>query len=171
MVRTKRKDETEKRPGKSAEKTQKRKRRKKARTDVSSSESSSDSSDGEVEVTRPSVGASVRDDDVEVEDAPDVPMRIVEDDEHEAHEEQDEEGLKRGRIPEQLRNLHDPEAAQKFEEYYLRLITQEFGDDLNNVRQAKDFGDRSLPMLVRALKQGVNIFDVGEKRLVIGDRA
>ena len=52
----------------------------------------------------------------------------------------------------------------------MRLITEEFGDDLNAVRQAKDFGDRSLPLLVRALKQGINIFDAGEKRAVVGDR-
>lgn len=59
----------------------------------------------------------------------------------------------------------------KFEEYYMRLITEEFGDDLNNVREAKDFGDNSLPMLIRALRQGVNIFDSGEKRAVVKEMA
>lgn len=49
----------------------------------------------------------------------------------------------------------------------MRLITEEFGDDLNSVREAKDFGDKSLPMLVRALQQGVNIFDPAEKRAVL----
>jgi len=75
---------------------------------------------------------------------------------------------KSGRIPSPLRELHDPQANAKFEEYYMRLITTEFGDDLNALRQAKDFGDKSLPMLVRALRQGVNIFDKEERRVVIG---
>lgn len=73
-----------------------------------------------------------------------------------------------GRIPPQLRNFHDPLAASRFEEYYLNLVTQEFGDDLYSIRDAKDFDPaRSMPMLVRALKQGVNIFDPDEKRMLI----
>ncbi|TGZ85365.1 hypothetical protein EX30DRAFT_337731 [Ascodesmis nigricans] len=75
---------------------------------------------------------------------------------------------KSGRIPPQLRNFHDPLAASRFEEYYLNLVTQEFGDDLYSIRDAKDFDPaRSMPMLVRALKQGVNIFDPDEKRMLI----
>lgn len=72
-----------------------------------------------------------------------------------------------GRIPSPLLDIHDPQADAKFEEYYMRLITEEFGDDLNNVREAKDFEDRSLPMLVRALRQGVNIFNPEEKRAAL----
>lgn len=49
----------------------------------------------------------------------------------------------------------------------MQLITGEFGEELNAIRQAKDFNDRSLPMLVRALKQGVNIFGEEEKRAVL----
>ena len=71
-------------------------------------------------------------------------------------------------IPSTLRDLHDPLAAARFEEYYMHQLTSEFGDDLNAVRLSKDFGANSLPMLVRALKQGINIFDVGEKRVVVG---
>jgi ribosome assembly protein 3 len=50
----------------------------------------------------------------------------------------------------------------------MNLITSEFGDDLNNLRMAKDFNDKSLAMLVHSLKQGVNIFDPEEKRIVLG---
>ena len=50
----------------------------------------------------------------------------------------------------------------------MRQLTTEFGDDLNAVRLSKDFGDNSLPMLVRALRQGVNIFNAEEKRTVTG---
>lgn len=71
-------------------------------------------------------------------------------------------------MPEPLRELHDPQAEAKFEEYYMRQLTTEFGDDLNAVRLSKDFGDNSLPMLVRALRQGVNIFNAEEKRTVTG---
>lgn len=46
-------------------------------------------------------------------------------------------------------------------------LTREFGDDLNSVREAKDFTDRSLPMLVRALRMGIDIFDEAEKRAII----
>ncbi|KAA8909790.1 ribosome-assembly protein 3-domain-containing protein [Sphaerosporella brunnea] len=75
---------------------------------------------------------------------------------------------KSGRIPSPVRDLHDPQSATRFEEYYMRLLTTEFGDDLNSVRMSKDFSDKSLPMLVRALKQGVNIFDADEKRIAVG---
>ena len=71
-------------------------------------------------------------------------------------------------MPSPLRELHDPEAEARFEEYYMRQLTSEFGDDLNAVRQARDFGEKSLPMLVKALRQGVNIFDTEEKRVVVG---
>jgi ribosome assembly protein 3 len=50
----------------------------------------------------------------------------------------------------------------------MHQLTTEFGDDLNAVRLSKDFGTSSLPMLVRALKQGINIFDAAEKRVVVG---
>lgn len=80
----------------------------------------------------------------------------------------DNETLQSGRIPSPLRDLHDPQADARFEEYYMRLLTTEFGDDLNSVRLSKDFGDKSLPMLVRALRQGVNIFNAEEKRVVVG---
>lgn len=74
------------------------------------------------------------------------------------------------RIPEPLlqRAHTDTQSAQRFEEYYMQLVTSEFGEELNQVRKAKDFNERSLPMLVRALRMGVNIFDAGEKKAVVG---
>ncbi|KAF8424021.1 ribosome-assembly protein 3-domain-containing protein [Tirmania nivea] len=73
------------------------------------------------------------------------------------------------RIPAPLlhRDPTDPQSAQRFEEYYMQLITSEFGEELNQVRKAKDFSERSLPMLVRALKMGVNVFEMEEKRSVV----
>lgn len=49
----------------------------------------------------------------------------------------------------------------------MRLITTEFADSLDEIRKAQDFGDGSLPMLVRQLKQGVNIFKGSEKETVV----
>lgn len=49
----------------------------------------------------------------------------------------------------------------------MQLATTEFGEELDQVRKAKDFNDRSLPMLVRALRMGVNVFKEQEKRAVV----
>lgn len=50
----------------------------------------------------------------------------------------------------------------------MHQLTAEFGDELNALRSAKDFGGGgSLAMLVNALKLGVNIFDPAQKRLVV----
>ncbi|CCX16506.1 Similar to Ribosome assembly protein 3; acc. no. Q6C818 [Pyronema omphalodes CBS 100304] len=135
-------------------------------SDSSSSDDSSDSSDSEDEVK----GAK-KDQDEEMLDVTAVPV-IEDDDEEEEEEEKVERKIeKSGTIPASLRQLQDPLSAQKFEEYYLQLVTQEFGDDLNNVRLSKDFGDKSLPMLVRSLKQGVNIFELDEKRMAVNSGA
>lgn len=47
---------------------------------------------------------------------------------------------------------------ESFSSFYLRKVTAELADDLDKVRQSSDFNDRSLPMLVHALKQGESIF-------------
>ncbi|KAH0609300.1 uncharacterized protein H6S33_012786 [Morchella sextelata] len=160
---TKRKDD------KGAEK--KRKRRKKARTDVSSdSDSSSSSSEDEVKVKKTvGGGADVSMDDAAV--APSVPAMI--EDEESDHDEAAESTVagkpseKSGQIPLQLRDFRDSQADAKFEDYYMRLVTEEFGEDINNFRSAKDFGDKSLPLLIKALKQGINIFSADEKMTVV----
>lgn len=56
-----------------------------------------------------------------------------------------------------------------FTEYYLSLMTGgAFGDDLNKVRESNDFGDgkTSMPLLVAALKEGVNMFDKEQRELI-----
>jgi ribosome assembly protein 3 len=58
--------------------------------------------------------------------------------------------------------------AEDFASIYLRKVTAELGDDLDKVREAKDFKSSSLPMLVHALKQGGSMYSVEEKRRVIG---
>ncbi|KAF8537103.1 ribosome-assembly protein 3-domain-containing protein [Trichophaea hybrida] len=134
---------------------------KRAPTSGGSSSSSSDS-ESEVEKGKDEVQ------EVEMEDAPPIIERSE-------SEEEEEEGIKQtkafteksGRIPSPLRDLYDPDAEAKFEEYYMRLVTEEFGDDLNELRMAPDFTDKSLQMLVLALKQGVNIYSAEDKQIVL----
>ena len=76
------------------------------------------------------------------------------------------------------RSRHDP-----FREYYMSIITEEFGDDLDTLRkvcqflamvniQDKSFNEKlSLPILIRALEQGQNIFDPEERKLILEQRA
>ncbi|KAF3908420.1 hypothetical protein ABW21_db0201474 [Orbilia brochopaga] len=71
-------------------------------------------------------------------------------------------------IPPELRSLASQTTERQFEEYYMKKLTEEFGDDLNAVRQSKDFTARSVPMLVRAMKGGVKGFDDSEMQGVIG---
>ena len=49
----------------------------------------------------------------------------------------------------------------------MKKLTEEFGEDLNSVRQSKDFTDRSLPVLVRALRGGVKGFGEEEMGVVV----
>lgn len=51
-----------------------------------------------------------------------------------------------------------------FEAFYLRNVTVELADDLDKVRAAGDFSDEKLGILVKALKQGADLFSAEEKR-------
>lgn len=52
-----------------------------------------------------------------------------------------------------------------FEDFYLEQITHEFADDIDKIRKASDFKEeKSLPVLVAALKQGASIYSVEERR-------
>ena len=55
-----------------------------------------------------------------------------------------------------------------FESFYLRKVTNEFADDLEKLRGASDFGEKSLPILISALKQGASIYSEAEKKKVMG---
>ncbi|KAK6509412.1 hypothetical protein TWF481_004157 [Arthrobotrys musiformis] len=70
-------------------------------------------------------------------------------------------------IPPQLRSITTSQTEKQFEEYYMKRLTEEFGEDLNSVRQSKDFTDRSLPVLVRALRGGVKGFGEDEMAVVV----
>ena len=49
--------------------------------------------------------------------------------------------------------------ASDFESWYLQQVTREFADDLDRIRGASDFNEeRSVPVLVQALKQGASLY-------------
>jgi len=63
----------------------------------------------------------------------------------------------------------DDEAVDKeFSAWYLKQITGELADDLDKVRNAKDFTERSVPIMVAALQSGHTIFSIEEKRRILG---
>jgi ribosome assembly protein 3 len=71
---------------------------------------------------------------------------------------------RRPEIPEQLKmSTNDGE----FESYYVQLMTAEFGEDLDKLRQSNDFQPRSLPLLINALKEGKNMFDANQRKAVL----
>ncbi|KAF2730462.1 hypothetical protein EJ04DRAFT_515254 [Polyplosphaeria fusca] len=60
-----------------------------------------------------------------------------------------------------------PRREEDFVSLYQRKIAAELGDDIEKVRGANDFSDRSVPMLVHALRQGVSMFSAEEKGRVM----
>ena len=58
--------------------------------------------------------------------------------------------------------------APNFEDWYLKQVTKEFADDIDKIRNAGDFSDKSVPILVAALKQGASLFSEKERRTVMG---
>lgn len=60
----------------------------------------------------------------------------------------------------------DPEKA--FDDFYLKQATKEFSSDLDKLRSASDFNERSVPMIVAALKQGRACFSAEDRGRVGG---
>lgn len=58
---------------------------------------------------------------------------------------------------------------QTFDDFYLRQATKEFANDLEKLRSAGDFhGEKSVGMLIEALRQGNACFGVEERRRIGG---
>lgn len=55
-----------------------------------------------------------------------------------------------------------------FKRYYMQNLAMEFAEDLDQIRNADDFNDGSMPVLVNALEQGTSIFTADEQRIVVG---
>lgn len=54
-----------------------------------------------------------------------------------------------------------------FSRLYMDTLTEEFSADLDKLRKSKDFTEPSLPLLVKALKEGVNIFSDSQRQAVL----
>ncbi|KAK4696097.1 ribosome assembly protein 3, partial [Lecanoromycetidae sp. Uapishka_2] len=63
-----------------------------------------------------------------------------------------------------------PAPNESFESYYLRRVTAEFADDIDKIRNASDFTEKSVPVLIQTLKQGAYSFSEEEKERIMGAR-
>ena len=57
---------------------------------------------------------------------------------------------------------------EDFESYYMRRVTAEFADDIDKLRNAPDFNEQSVPVLIEALRQCSEGFSEEEKEKVMG---
>lgn len=60
------------------------------------------------------------------------------------------------------------EQAAEFNSYYLQRATKEFGEDLDKVRNADDFKNDGIAMLIHALQQGTAMFSEEDQRRILG---
>jgi ribosome assembly protein 3 len=63
--------------------------------------------------------------------------------------------------------MTDTEVSTAFAKYYLQRATHEFAEDLDRIRNADDFKDGTIPLLVHALQQGASVFSNEEQRRVV----
>lgn len=55
---------------------------------------------------------------------------------------------------------------EDFRQRYMKLVTEQFGDEIAAMRKANDFGPASIAQLVGGLKQGIDIFSEEQQRLL-----
>ena len=67
-------------------------------------------------------------------------------------------------------NSDPPKEKESFESYYLRQITNEFADDIDKIRNAPDFTEKSVHVLVDALKQSGAHFTEEQQRVIMGEK-
>ena len=67
-----------------------------------------------------------------------------------------------------LQSSSQPE--EDFESYYIKRVTAEFADDIDKLRNAPDFSEHSVPVLIQALKQASKGFSDEEKEKVMKGR-
>lgn len=143
------------------EEKKKRRRRKPARTEDFSSDSSSSSSEDESDKQ---VSQSNNQEPEKMDIDLDLNVDEVPDDESNNKKNTHPELHPLKLIPEELKDISKND--EKFQEYYLQLVTTQFSDDLDKLRQSKDFGEKSLGNLINALKEGSHIFSTEEKEII-----
>ncbi|KAL8760410.1 MAG: hypothetical protein Q9199_000034 [Rusavskia elegans] len=68
----------------------------------------------------------------------------------------------------QQRESSNEAEGTDFETFYLKQVTSEFADDLDKLRNASDFTERSMPVLIEALKDTARMYSEEEKAKVMG---
>ena len=84
-------------------------------------------------------------------------------------EPEDSESQSSGKGPPEDLPENAPE-DEDFESIYLRQVTAEFADDIDQLRQSKDFTEDSVPMLVEAVRLGAEMYSEEERALLMGRR-
>lgn len=63
--------------------------------------------------------------------------------------------------------MSDAEVLAAFTSYYLQRATQELSEDLDKIRNADDFRNDAIPILVNALSQGTSMFSPADQRKIM----
>ncbi|KAJ4406968.1 hypothetical protein N0V82_010008 [Gnomoniopsis sp. IMI 355080] len=71
----------------------------------------------------------------------------------------------------QSKHMSDEEVSVAFTSFYLQRATQEFSEDLDKVRNADDFRNDAIPVLVNALSQGTSMFSSADQRRIVAKEA
>lgn len=66
-----------------------------------------------------------------------------------------------------VKQMGDKEVATAFTSYYLQQATQEFAEDLDKIRNADDFKNDAIPILINALSQGTTLFSSADQRRIV----
>lgn len=66
----------------------------------------------------------------------------------------------------QTHQKSDGEVSAAFTSYYLQRATQEFSEDLDKIRNADDFRNDAIPILINALSQGTSMFSPADQRRI-----
>ncbi|ESZ96761.1 hypothetical protein SBOR_2831 [Sclerotinia borealis F-4128] len=64
--------------------------------------------------------------------------------------------------------VKDSALVEKFTAHYLQRATTEFSEDLDKIREADDFNENALQILVHALKQGTEVWGEEEMKRIVG---
>lgn len=67
----------------------------------------------------------------------------------------------------QTRKMNNEEVSAAFTSFYLQRATKEFSEDLDKIRNADDFKDDAMPLLVNALSQGTSMFSPADQRRIV----
>ena len=63
--------------------------------------------------------------------------------------------------------MQDSDFSAAFAAYYMQRATRELAEDLDAVRAASDFNDKSVSLLIEALRQGTTTFSPAEQRRIV----